>query len=726
MSAPQKEMPTVGTAGTKSNTEATTSTNYAKDWAFWLDAFGLDVLPAVADPTPPAAGKLAEDEANTGRVCDLCKTPSGIDANGRRHRIGHWQIEPTGADAVQRCADIERWRRDPRLNVLLVARKVRVIDIDVDDPAEAQRLTDLVCSKLSCIPPMRWREGTGKRSLFVQVQGNRFMHKAVAHLPGVGAVEFLGQRQQSLVEGVHANGSRYHWSGLNRLAGLAAFPVVSEDAMQAAAGALGSALRFGDTPVEPTQVATADPVVDHLNATGRVHGHTARGVAITCPWESEHTSGHTGDGSTVWLLATDQHPAKFHCSHAHCAERRADAFLDAVGYTGDRGHVAGVRSVANASVFTGVPAPAGFGAADMHIPFGAVRGGGGRYRLQTAREFVARPAVEWFIRDVMPRRGVAVVYGPSRAGKTFVVLDMVMTLLSTAPAWHSHRIRNRPSGVVYLAMEGAHGVRGRVRAWSQYQGSAEPESLLFMEGQAFNLANAQDVSDLVSAALSAVGPGCIVVVDTQAKAATGVDEQSARDTGLIYNAAEQIARQLDGLCLLVAHTGKDETKGLRGSSAQTGAADLMMLVSRVDEESGVRRWCIMKNKDGPEDTEGYFELDAVRVGVDEDGEPVESAVVVAADEPVQTKRRARRSPAGGMFVQALTALGGRGDVRSLRAKFIELYQSAHPDAAPNTATQMFSRGAKSSGAVETSPGVWTLPGSTPPSMAPFIQTSVIL
>ncbi len=118
--------------------------------------------------------------------------------------------------------------------------------------------------------------------------------------------------------------------------------------------------------------------------------------------------------------------------------------------------VASLAPKADVGVFTGEPMPEGFGPADVLIPFGGAPGGVKRYKLQTPAEFMSRPPAEWALKDIMPKRGVMTVYGQSGSGKTFLVLDLLLTLLDPLrDEWCGERIRNRPSAVVYLALEGA-------------------------------------------------------------------------------------------------------------------------------------------------------------------------------------------------------------------------------------------------------------------------------
>jgi hypothetical protein len=61
-----------------------------------------------------------------------------------------------------------------------------------------------------------------------------------------------------------------------------------------------------------------------------------------------------------------------------------------------------------------------------------------------------------------------VVNGPSGAGKTFAMLDMAMCI-ATGRDWHGHKVKKAP--VVYVVGEGTLGIKKRVGAWKQQNGS---------------------------------------------------------------------------------------------------------------------------------------------------------------------------------------------------------------------------------------------------------------
>ena len=176
---------------------------------------------------------------------------------------------------------------------------------------------------------------------------------------------------------------------------------------------------------------------------------------------------------------------------------------------------------------------------------------------------------------------------------------------------------------VYLALEGEAGFRLRAEAWEQANGRTLPAGLrLVLQG--FNLAG--DVPDLAAAILAAVGAGAVVFVDTLNASAPGMDENGPADAGLILESAKALQRLTAGLVVLVHHTGKDATKGMRGHSSLFAAMDGAIEVTRDGDR---REWKVAKSKDGADGEAHPFRLGLVNLAPNDEGEPVTSCVVRA-------------------------------------------------------------------------------------------------
>lgn len=258
-----------------------------------------------------------------------------------------------------------------------------------------------------------------------------------------------------------------------------------------------------------------------------------------------------------------------------------------------------------------------------------------RFVVEPASEFANGPAPQWVIKGVLPRAELAVLYGESGAGKSFVALDLAMSI-ARGVDWRG--CRTQAGRVVYVAAEGGGGFRSRLKAYSQHHGVALQGLPFGVVHAAPNLLLRPDAADLARAILDSGGAD-VVVLDTFAQVTPGANENSAEDVGQALAHCKGIHRATGAVVVLVHHSGKDASKGARGWSGLRAAADCELEVLRT----GAGRWVrLSKMKDGQDEGAWGFDLLPVPVGLDEDGQALQSCAVVEAPVPVaQGAGRAR-------------------------------------------------------------------------------------
>ncbi|NDF15577.1 hypothetical protein EB061_09695 [bacterium] len=271
-----------------------------------------------------------------------------------------------------------------------------------------------------------------------------------------------------------------------------------------------------------------------------------------------------------------------------------------------------------------------------------------RFELLSFDQVSALPPVSWLIKDVMPAQGIGAVYGPSRSGKSFLVLDLLGAVASDRAEWFGNRIKAHVP-VVYLALEGEHGVPQRIRAYIEERGVPELEFRFIFTG--LSILVQEDVTALIQSIKALGMERPIVCIDTLNQATPGMDENSS-EMGLAIQAMKRIQRETEGLVMIVHHTGKDETKGLRGHSSLLAALDFSIVVTRGEE---ARSWRSDKIKDGADDKEFFFGLKTVELGEDEDGDPLTSCVVVER-EPVASLQTKVGTDLQGIAITAKSAI----------------------------------------------------------------------
>lgn len=237
--------------------------------------------------------------------------------------------------------------------------------------------------------------------------------------------------------------------------------------------------------------------------------------------------------------------------------------------------------------------PAGPLEADVPTPAERIRA-----RLVTTEQLRDLPPPAPLVHGWLNRDSLAMIYGPPGAGKSFVAIDLAMTVQSGRQWWHGSAVT--AGSVLYVVAEGTPGASLRTTAWETHHGRTaavtwHPGAVSIFDPM-WASAMAQVVADLRPA---------LVVFDTFARSIVGADENSTRDMGLAIEHLDMIRRAAGSCVLVVHHAGKDVTKGARGASALKGAMDTEIEVVGTENRVTVRN---TKQKDGPEAEPVHFKL----------------------------------------------------------------------------------------------------------------------
>lgn len=116
-------------------------------------------------------------------------------------------------------------------------------------------------------------------------------------------------------------------------------------------------------------------------------------------------------------------------------------------------------------------------------------------------------------------------------------------------------------------------------------------------------------------------------IDTLAHASAGIDENSSAMAEMI-SVFRDLQLRLGGVILLIHHSGKDASRGMRGWSGLHAAMDFVIECQRDKESSSHEaEFVLTKVKDGTSGVRTKFVMHAVQIGIDEDGDYMSSLVV---------------------------------------------------------------------------------------------------
>jgi hypothetical protein len=194
--------------------------------------------------------------------------------------------------------------------------------------------------------------------------------------------------------------------------------------------------------------------------------------------------------------------------------------------------------------------------------------------LDTAA-LLARPRPTYLVEDVFVQGTLAVLYGPAGAGKSFVALDIALSVV-TGTSWQGHAVQ--PGAVVYIAAEGGGGLAERVSAWMTAHHITTIDDAWYVL-EAMNLLDEGDVSACLAELTEIPVRPVLLIVDTLPRCLVGGDENSAKDMGRAVAALDRIRETLGCTVVVLHHTARHHDAE-RGSTALRGAADTMLALAK--------------------------------------------------------------------------------------------------------------------------------------------------
>jgi hypothetical protein len=263
------------------------------------------------------------------------------------------------------------------------------------------------------------------------------------------------------------------------------------------------------------------------------------------------------------------------------------------------------------------------------------------------------------IKGLFPYQGVAFIGGQSGAAKTFIVVDVALSL-STGKPFFGRVVKERV-GVVMVVSEGQAMMAARIEAARR---TKAPDIARPPIAWITNLPPFKSNSDIKQFAkrLRAIDRRFrsdygvrlgVVIIDTVAASFDLQDEDDNSEVARTIRKMRLLGNALGALIIPVHHYGKAATTGLRGGSGWRAGADVVISIladrdGLTGKVKALRELAVAKSRDGVEGPVAPFTLRFITLGVDEDGEAFGSCIV----EPLlaraaQASARAAHAPKEG-------------------------------------------------------------------------------
>lgn len=410
------------------------------------------------------------------------------------------------------------------------------------------------------------------------------------------------------------------------------------------------------------QISSTDPVLATLSQRSMVKRDLGGGrYAVHCPCADEHSGPSESETATVYTLPKFNgfDFGNFTCLHDHCRDRSQKSFIQALEL--EHSEVRAKQTHIEVD-FTQLIEKKTQQKQEEREERRA------RFRFLRADQLINEQRIGWRVLDVIPKRGLVVMWGAPGSGKSFAAFD-IGAAIARGEKYHDKRVK--PGLVLIIAAEGD--LTARTMAYIQEHKikHGELDNLMIMQRSVNMLDPHQDMDDLIDTIqmiTDSTGEElALVIVDTLNRVMPGGNENASEDMGAVIANAKRIDEAFQCAVMFIHHSGKDETKGSRGHSSLKGAMDAEISILRTDD---IRTFRIEKQKEGRDYYDLYnFKLKTIDLGAmssfdpdAEDHERLTSCVIETTTEQPQKQANTKNT---GLLQAALLSseTGNREDVR---------------------------------------------------------------
>ena len=234
-------------------------------------------------------------------------------------------------------------------------------------------------------------------------------------------------------------------------------------------------------------------------------------------------------------------------------------------------------------------------------------------------------ANDYIVKNVVNQSSVNCIFGPSNTGKTYIMLDLALSVATHLDTWHGAKIHG--GMVLYFCAEGQAALPQRIDAWCNENGVKEEtlDSCFLLRGVPDNLSDEAKIQTLLSEIEALPETPVLLCLDTFIRFLEG-DEKDSQDVINLLNNLEDFNKK--GIAILYTnHPGKSPNS----QDTQTGSyrnrtnIDNEFVLSCIDDDETISLQQ-SKARNGR-----FFEmtlsLPIVTMGIDEDGDEITQRVV---------------------------------------------------------------------------------------------------
>ncbi len=258
----------------------------------------------------------------------------------------------------------------------------------------------------------------------------------------------------------------------------------------------------------------------------------------------------------------------------------------------------------------------------------------------------------WIVKGMVPADAIGMIFGASGTFKSFIAFDLVFHVANDM-AWAG--LRTKGGAVLYVAAEGGGGTYRRSQAWCQARRREMPRNV-YVCTTPLILSADDDIKRLRGAIKALPAPPSLIVIDTLAQTFDGDENASSDVSAYLRQINSELREPFGATVIVVHHTGHNDGKRPRGSSAITANLDFVLKAVRPSEDVMQSKLTVTKMKDGERLNDLHFSLTKEHLGFDEDGDAITS-LVATHDPAPRAGRIVKLSDADWRKVQDVVSRG---------------------------------------------------------------------
>jgi hypothetical protein len=253
--------------------------------------------------------------------------------------------------------------------------------------------------------------------------------------------------------------------------------------------------------------------------------------------------------------------------------------------------------------------------------------------------------VEWLVESIIPKKAFVALYAPPASWKSFIALDLAEAI-ATGRDWMGYKIPKK-GAVLFISGEGYGGMGARVSACKIQNQSPDGANLYIIRAQLNLRSSPEDFTELLNAITDLIAeigePIELIILDTLMRMAGGeFNESSSEDMGGFITQTGKLQEIFECALLVIHHTGKDISKGLRGHSSLLGGCDTVLEIQRQDSVInsadpsviGNAILKVSKQKDGADSIEVGIEVVLVEIGTSTLGFEITTSLAIRHNQDI--------------------------------------------------------------------------------------------